>query len=137
MAKVARPLSSEAVPSTACPSSNVTLPVGVAAEPAVAVTVAVNVTTWPAVELSGDAVRVVVVAAWLTASTVVPLPVAKCGVAAVGRGDGVRAGGQGRDCEDGLAVGVERGGAEHGGPLLECHRTGRRARRPGPGSPWP
>ena len=40
-------------------------------------TVAVSVTTWPAVELLGDAPRVVVVPAWPTAWTVVPLEMAK------------------------------------------------------------
>ena len=46
-------------------------------DPAAGVTVAVNVTAWPAVEVLGDAARVVVDPAWLTASGVVPLEVAK------------------------------------------------------------
>ena len=64
-------------PAPFVPSSNVTLPVGVAVDPAAGVTVAVKVTAWPAVEVLGDAARVVVDPAWLTASGVVPLEVAK------------------------------------------------------------
>ena len=51
MAKVATPSLSGAVPSTVVPSSNVTVPVGVAVDLASGVTVAVRVTAWPEVEV--------------------------------------------------------------------------------------
>src|SRR5262249_37320378 len=60
--KVATPLPSRVpVPRTLAPSLNVTVPVGVPAPGATAVTVAVNVTAWPNTE--GAAVDVSVVAA--------------------------------------------------------------------------
>ena len=65
--KVAAPLASVPVPKVVVPSSNLTLPVGVPVPGAVGVTVAVNVSDCPNVEGSGvAAVKLVVVAAWLT-----------------------------------------------------------------------
>ena len=56
------------------------MPVGVPAEPAARVTVAVKLTDWPTAEVSGEAATTVVVAAWLAGrivSTVVALLFAK------------------------------------------------------------
>ena len=68
MAKLATPALSGAFPSTVVPSSKVTVPVGVSVELASGVTFAVRVTVWPAVEVLGDAARVVVLA-WITGAT--------------------------------------------------------------------
>jgi hypothetical protein len=58
--KVAAPFDREAVPINVEPSSNVTVPEGVA--PAAAVTPTVKVTDWPTFTWVADAERVVVVA---------------------------------------------------------------------------
>ena len=54
------------IPNVVVPSAKVTLPVGIPAPGATAVTVAVNVTSWPALEGLADDITVVLVDAWLT-----------------------------------------------------------------------
>jgi len=54
------------VPKVVVPSLKVTLPVGIPAPGATAVTVAVNVTSWPEGEGLVDDIRMVLVDAWLT-----------------------------------------------------------------------
>ena len=67
MLKVAWPEpSSAAVPSVVEPSLKVTLPVGIPAPGAVAVTVAVKVIDWPETEGLADEATELVVADWLT-----------------------------------------------------------------------
>ena len=89
---------------------NVTVPVGVPAEPAA--TVAVKVTAWPAVAGSADEVSFVVVA-WSGggAHRLVQgrrhRAGSECGVAAVGRADGVRAHAEGSRGERRLVHAVD------------------------------
>ena len=59
VARVAWPETRAVLPSDVLPSKNVTVPVGV---PAILLTVAVNVTDWPAFDGLADELKVVVVA---------------------------------------------------------------------------
>ena len=54
------------IPKVVVPSVKVTLPVGIPEPGATAVTVAVNVTSWPAAEGLADDITAVLVDAWLT-----------------------------------------------------------------------